>query len=58
MGKRNLTIRVDDEEMAWFKQEAEAQMRPIGNFIMWLVRQYRDQRLIGSVLESEANDKE
>ena len=61
MGRRNLTIRVSDEEMEWLKQEANAQMRPISNFIMWAVQQYKnqkDQTLSALVSGSKASDKD
>jgi hypothetical protein len=44
MAKRNLTIRVSDEDMEWLKQESELQMRPIANLVLWILQQYRDQK--------------
>jgi hypothetical protein len=41
VARKNLTIRVSDEEMEWLKQESELQMRTIGNLIIWILQQYR-----------------
>ena len=61
MGKRNLTLRVSDEEMEWLKKEADAQMRPVGNLIMWVVRRYMDQKdqvSSGPALGLKTSDKD
>ena len=42
MPKSNFTLRLDDETRAWVEQEAREQQRSVANFILYVLRQYRD----------------
>lgn len=46
--KRNLTIRVTDEEIEWLQGEAQAQMRTVANFILYVLNLYRSQKGMSS----------
>ena len=40
--RHNFTIRLDAEELEWFKSEAKKQHRTVANFIRYLLSLYRE----------------
>lgn len=54
--KRNLTIRVTDEEIEWLQKEARAQMRTVANFILYVLNLYRGQKGMSSGVPSGTMD--
>ena len=39
--KSNLTLRLEDEERAWLEDEARKQSRSMGNFIRYVLHDYK-----------------
>ena len=53
MEKKNLTIRVSDDEREWLEKEAKAQCRSTGNFIRYILSLYRENQNGISPLSSD-----
>ena len=41
MPKSNFTLRLNDEELEWLRQEAQKQNRSMGNLIRYILRDYK-----------------
>ena len=53
MSKHNFTIRLDDETHAWLQQQAQAQNRSVANFIICVLRLYKQNQNGSPVSESK-----
>ncbi|WP_143340900.1 ribbon-helix-helix protein, CopG family [Dethiosulfovibrio salsuginis] len=41
--KKNLTIRLDPDELEWLEGEAKRQVRSVAGLVRWLIAQYREK---------------
>ena len=57
MPKKNLTVRLEDDERAWLEAEAKKQSRSAGNLIRYILHCYRTNRKPSEPIEAEAQYK-